>query len=120
VVRAQRVRALALESMLALFEEFDVLLAPATPVAAPTIGTTELDLHGKLWPARASLGMLAQPLSCIGVPVCTVPVWPQACAPLPLGVQLIAPPWREELCLAAAHVLEQEGVAAFVAAGAQQ
>jgi aspartyl-tRNA(Asn)/glutamyl-tRNA(Gln) amidotransferase subunit A len=117
VIRAQRVRALAHEEMLGLFDEFDLLLAPATPVAAPAIGTTQLDLHGKLWPARASLGLLAQPISCIGLPVCTVPMWPEACHPLPLGVQLIAPPWREDLCLAAAHLLEQEGVAAFLAAG---
>jgi AtzE family amidohydrolase len=111
LVRAQRVRALALEEFKTLFDEFDVLLAPATPVVAPTIGSTEIELHGKLWPARASMGLLAQPLSCIGVPVCTVPVWPESAGPLPLGVQIVAAPWREDLCLAAAYALEQKGVA---------
>jgi len=30
---------------------------------------------------------------------------------LPMGVQLIAPPWREDLCLRAANTLEQAGLA---------
>jgi len=29
---------------------------------------------------------------------------------LPIGVQLIAAPWREDLCLAAARHLEQAGL----------
>jgi aspartyl-tRNA(Asn)/glutamyl-tRNA(Gln) amidotransferase subunit A len=30
---------------------------------------------------------------------------------MPIGVQLIAAPWREDLCLSAARLLEQQGVA---------
>jgi amidase/aspartyl-tRNA(Asn)/glutamyl-tRNA(Gln) amidotransferase subunit A len=52
-------------------------------------------------------------VSCIGLPVATVPVW--GCDPaqphLPIGVQLIAAPWREDLCLRAARALEAAGVA---------
>jgi len=33
-------------------------------------------------------------------------------APLPIGVQVIAPAWREDLALRVAHTLEQSGVAA--------
>jgi len=29
---------------------------------------------------------------------------------LPIGLQLIAPPWREDLCLRAAWALEQQGL----------
>lgn len=111
LVKAQRVRQQALQDASALFQEFDLLLAPATPVSAPAIGTAELHLHGVSLPARASLGLLAQPISCIGLPVCTVPVWPQSSAPMPVGVQLIAAPWREDICLSAARLLEQEQVA---------
>jgi 1-carboxybiuret hydrolase len=59
------------------------------------------------------MGLLTQPVSCIGLPVATVPVW--GCDPaqphLPIGVQLIAAPWREDLCLRAARALEAAGVA---------
>ncbi len=115
VVEAQKVRLAALQAALRLFMRYDLLLAPAAPIAAPPIGTETLTINGRTVPARASLGMLAQPISCIGLPVCTVPLWPHADdhadAGLPIGVQLIAAPWREDLCLAAARALEAAGVA---------
>jgi amidase/aspartyl-tRNA(Asn)/glutamyl-tRNA(Gln) amidotransferase subunit A len=48
-------------------------------------------------------------VSCVGLPVCTVPVW-GAHATLPVGVQLIAAPWREDLVLRVAQALETAGV----------
>jgi amidase/aspartyl-tRNA(Asn)/glutamyl-tRNA(Gln) amidotransferase subunit A len=59
------------------------------------------------------MGLLTQPVSCIGLPVATVPLWGlSASAPhMPIGVQLIAAPWREDLCLRAAAHLEQLGLA---------
>lgn len=113
VQQAQRVRRRFLEQALALFSQFDLLIAPATPVAAPLIGTEVLHLNGQDLPARASLGMLTQPISCIGLPVAVAPLWQGRgdTAHLPLGVQLIAAPWREDLCLAAARALERAGLA---------
>ena len=40
------------------------------------------------------------------------PLWPESARGLPMGVQLIGAPWREDLTLRAAHVLEASGVAA--------
>jgi Asp-tRNA(Asn)/Glu-tRNA(Gln) amidotransferase A subunit family amidase len=114
-VQAQRVRRQFHQEAMALFEQFDLLIAAATPVSAPLIGTENLLINGRSMPARASMGLLTQPISCIGLPVCAVPVWPalDAAGNLPIGVQLIAAPWREDLCLAAAAQLERIGVAAF-------
>ena len=109
VLQAQRVRRHAAREAAKLFERFDVLLAPATPCVAPEIGTEWLDLQGQRLPARASLGLLTQPLSSIGLPVCVVPVW-GVHASLPIGVQLIAAPWREDRVLRVAAALEQQGV----------
>ena len=109
VLQAQRVRRQVAREAALLFERFDVLLAPATPCVAPEIGTEWLDLEGQRLPARASLGLLTQPLSSIGLPVCAVPVW-GVHASLPIGVQLIAAPWREDLVLRVAAALELRGV----------
>jgi len=112
VQQAQRVRHWFARQVARSFEDFDLLLAPATPCVAPTIGTEWLDLNGQRLPARPSLGLLAQPVSCIGLPVCTVPVWGGATTTqLPVGVQLIAAPWREDRVLAAARILQAAGVA---------
>jgi len=115
VVRAQSLRRAAFGQALELFRDADLLIAPATPVCAPRVGAESITVNGHSLPARASLGMLTQPISCVGLPVCTVPIWPEAepadeSAPLPIGVQLIAAPWREDLCLAAARHLEEKGL----------
>jgi Asp-tRNA(Asn)/Glu-tRNA(Gln) amidotransferase A subunit family amidase len=110
LVQAQRVRRWFARQVAACFADVDLLLAPATPCVAPPIGTEWLQLGDRRLPARPSLGLLTQPVSCIGLPVCTVPVW-GAHAKLPIGVQLIAAPWREDRVLAAAAALEAQGVA---------
>jgi 1-carboxybiuret hydrolase len=113
IVQAQRVRRWFAQRVAESFREVDVVLAPATPCTAPPIGTEWLDIGGQRLPARASMGLLTQPVSCIGLPVATVPLWGcDSDAPhLPIGVQLIAAPWREDLCLRVAHALEAAGIA---------
>jgi Asp-tRNA(Asn)/Glu-tRNA(Gln) amidotransferase A subunit family amidase len=59
-------------------------------------------------PIRPNLGIYTQPISFIGLPVVAVPV---SLAPLPIGVQIIAAPWREDVALRIAYALEQMGVA---------
>ncbi len=112
VQQSQRVRHWFARQVAAQFAEVDVLIAPATPCTAPAIGTEWLEIAGQKMPARASMGLLTQPVSAIGLPVATVPLWGcDAAAPhLPIGVQLIAAPWREDLCLRVAHALESAGV----------
>lgn len=113
VQQAQRLRHWFARQVAASFAEVDVLLAPATPCCAPPIGSDVFELAGKRLALRPSLGLLTQPISCIGLPVVTVPVWGcDAMAPhLPIGVQIVAAPWREDLCLRAASALEAAGVA---------
>ncbi|MCY0386268.1 AtzE family amidohydrolase [Robbsia sp. Bb-Pol-6] len=115
VMQAQRVRQQFRETVRQVFANYDLLLAAATPVAAPRIGTEWLDINGQRVPMRATLGVLTQPISCIGLPVSVVPVWSGigVDAHLPIGVQLIGAPWREADCLAAAYALEQRGIAEF-------
>jgi aspartyl-tRNA(Asn)/glutamyl-tRNA(Gln) amidotransferase subunit A len=74
-----------------------------------------MQLDGVELPVRANLGIFTQPISFIGLPVCAVPVWSEG-ETLPIGVQVIGPPWREDLVLRVARHLEREGtVAARVA-----
>ena len=112
LVQAQRVRHWFARRVARILETVDVLLAPATPCVAPAIGSEWIELAGQRLPARASMGLLTQPISCIGLPVVTVPLWGlSASAPhMPIGVQLIAAPWREDLCLRVAAALEARGI----------
>jgi aspartyl-tRNA(Asn)/glutamyl-tRNA(Gln) amidotransferase subunit A len=109
VVAAQKFRRWYRERMLELFNEVDVILAPATPCTAPSIGQVNFVLNGVELPVRANLGLFTQPISFIGLPVAAVPL---PLSPLPTGVQIIAAPWREDIVLRVAYTLERMGVAA--------
>jgi amidase/aspartyl-tRNA(Asn)/glutamyl-tRNA(Gln) amidotransferase subunit A len=110
-VRAQRFRRIYRDKVNVLFKDWDILLAPATPIPAPEIGTEWIDINGVRLPCRPSIGVLTQPVSFMGCPVVAAPFWPQGTGGLPIGVQIIAAPWREDLALRAALVLQQAGVA---------
>jgi len=108
VVQAQRFRRWYRERVMALFEAVDVLLAPATPCPAPLIGQETIETAGIAVPMRPYLGVYTQPLSFIGLPVVAVPLRPGGS--LPIGVQIVAAPWREADALRVAAALEQAGV----------
>ena len=108
-VRAQRFRRWFQTQVLRLFAEVDVILAPATPLPAPRLGQATIVLNGQEMPARASIGLLTQPISFIGLPVVAVPVVRPG---MPVGVQVIAAPWREDVALRVALDLERRGVCA--------
>ncbi|MGM3160365.1 AtzE family amidohydrolase [Dickeya undicola] len=108
-VQAQRFRDHFRREVLALFADTDLLIAPATPCPATRIGQETLRINHTDLPIRASMGMLTQPISFVGLPVVTVPL--TTASGLPIGVQLIAAPWREDVALRAAWRLEQQGIA---------
>ena len=109
-LKAQRYRHWFQGQMKEAFAKVDLLIAPATPVQAPLLGTETMDINGRSFPARASMGLLTQPISFLGLPVVAVPI--RQAGGMPMGVQIIAPPWREDLALRAARFLEQRGLAA--------
>jgi 1-carboxybiuret hydrolase len=109
VARAQKFRRWYRTRVLELFARVDAVLAPATPCAAPEIGQKTFVFDGATLPLRANIGVYTQPISFIGLPVVTVPV---PLEPLPVGVQIIAAPWREDITLRIAHTLEQMGIVA--------
>ena len=107
VVKAQKFRRWYRDQVVKLFDEVDAILAPATPCTAPLIGQQTFMFGDTELPVRANLGLYTQPISFIGLPVVAVPV---PLDPLPIGVQIIAAPWREDVALRLAHVLEAKGV----------
>ncbi|MBX3622372.1 MAG: AtzE family amidohydrolase [Rhizobacter sp.] len=116
-VRAQRFRRVYRDQVLALFRDWDVLIAPATPVQATPIGAETFELNGQAVPARPSMGLLTQPISFAGCPVVAAPIWPEGRQGLPIGVQVIAAPWREDLALRVGRALEASGLACSPVAG---
>ncbi|KST62740.1 AtzE family amidohydrolase [Mastigocoleus testarum] len=112
-IQAQRFRTWYRDRVREIFSKnnhhgIDVILAPTTPITAPKIGQQTMVLDGEEILVRPHLGLFTQPLSFIGLPVLSIPI--QRPNALPLGVQLIAAPYHEELILRVAAVLEKAGV----------
>ncbi len=104
VDRAQKFRRFYQAKVHALFQHVDIILAPSTPCRAPRIGQTAIMVGGTSVPARATIGLFTQPISFIGLPVVAVPVFIDE--GLPLGIQVIAAPWREADAIRTARALE--------------
>jgi aspartyl-tRNA(Asn)/glutamyl-tRNA(Gln) amidotransferase subunit A len=77
------------------FDDYDVLVMPTTPVAAPLIDE----------PAQ-SLTYFTSPFNLTGLPALSIPCGFTR-AGLPIGLQMIARPWAEEDLLRAAYAYEQ-------------
>ncbi len=109
-MRAQRFRRWYCRQLEALFRDVDVILAPVTPYPAFPIGQRMMEVDGRQLPAAGHLGVFTQPLSFAGLPVLAAPI--AGVGPLPLGIQIIAAPWREDLVLRVAAAAEAAGILA--------
>ena len=103
-VQAHRFRRWFRMQVLELFRSVDLILAPATPFTAPLIGQLKTAIGDAEVLTRRHLGAFTQPLSFLGIPVLTAPVMRPG--QMPIGVMLIARPWRESLAFRAAAVAE--------------
>ena len=92
----------------ALFEQFDILIAPATPTVAPRIDEGTILVDGKPVSARANLGLFTQPLTLAGIPVAAAPV--ARPGKLPIGLQFATAPGRETMLFELLVRLEEEGI----------
>ena len=110
VTKAQKFRRWYREQVLALFADVDAILAPATPCTAPA--DRPADLHPRRRRAAMCAPISASTPSRSRSSACRW--WRCRCRshPLPIGVQIIAAPWREDIALRIAHALEQAGVGA--------
>ncbi len=107
VIQAQKFRRWFRAAVLRLFEHVDAIVAPATPCSAPLIGQKTFVLDGMELLVRPNMGIFTQPISFIGLPVVAVPV----AGAMPMAVQVIAPPWREDIALRIARFLEASDAA---------
>jgi AtzE family amidohydrolase len=107
-VRARRFRSYFQAEIVAVFAAHDVLIAAATPYAAPAIGQRTVVIDRVEVEVRANVGVFTQPITLAGVPVVSVPVVERG--GLPVGVQLIGRPGAENALLALAESLEQRGI----------
>ncbi len=106
--RVNRIRRAFRDRLRAVFQDFDVLIAPVAPCVTPRLDQTTMTMGGRELPLRPNIGLYTQPLSFIGLPIVAAPV--DRPGSLPIGVQIIAPAWQEGTALRVAAQLERDGI----------
>jgi aspartyl-tRNA(Asn)/glutamyl-tRNA(Gln) amidotransferase subunit A len=96
-LNAQRIRTKLVADLSAAFDHVDLLAMPTSPVVAPP--------RDEFAEFLMLLARNAIPWSLVGFPAISVPAG--AVDSLPIGLQLVAPPDREDLLVAAARAVER-------------
>ncbi|RSN10488.1 amidase [Nonomuraea sp. WAC 01424] len=94
-VRAVEGRPALATAVEALFDGHDVLALPTVPLVAPPLGLRQTELDGRTVTVRAALLALTSPWNVLGLPALTVPAG--SVDGLPVGLQLVCRPGREDL-----------------------
>ena len=106
-VRASQARALVQAGFVEAFRRVDVLLAPVLPALPPPIGRTEVQIDGRSAPVLDAFTRRNSAANMGGLPACSIPCGftPDG---LPVGLQLIAAPNRDDAVLALGAWFQRE------------
>jgi aspartyl-tRNA(Asn)/glutamyl-tRNA(Gln) amidotransferase subunit A len=105
-VNGQRARALLRDSVDAALAGLDVLVAPTTPMAATTVGASEVLIRGERQPVRASLIRFTRPFNASGHPAASIPCGFTGDG-LPIGLQIVGRPFDEATVLRVADAFQR-------------
>lgn len=104
-INAQRFRTLLRREFDALWHKIDILAAPSTPVTAPLIEETTVQIGERKEDARLASTRLTRPINFVGEPALSMPCGKDSLG-LPIGLQLIGAPFSEPRLLQIAKMLE--------------
>ena len=98
-LKAQKVRSLLKQDFEKAFENVDVVMGPTSPVLPFKIGERTQDPL-----AMYLIDIYTVPVNLVGLPAISLPVG--KVGDLPVGLQVIAPPFREDILFAVGKTLE--------------
>jgi aspartyl-tRNA(Asn)/glutamyl-tRNA(Gln) amidotransferase subunit A len=104
-VNAQRIRTLFRRDFGALWHKIDILAVPTTPITAPLLTQTTVQIGDQQENTRMASTRLVRAINFLGEPALSMPFGKTGTG-LPIGLQLISAPFTEPKLLQVARTLE--------------
>ena len=108
-IHAQRLRQRMQREFAQVWSSVDCLIAPTTPNTAPRVGDTTVKLGGREEDVRLATTRLVRSLNLLGLPALSIPCGLSGDG-LPIGLQIVGPPFEEALLLRVGAAMEDGGV----------
>lgn len=102
---AQRLRRLMVREFAKIWQQVDCLFTPATPTPAPRIGQTAMQVGPAMEDVRLATTRMVRGVNVLGIPALVMPCGANADG-LPIGLQILGPPFQEGLLLRVGAALE--------------
>jgi aspartyl-tRNA(Asn)/glutamyl-tRNA(Gln) amidotransferase subunit A len=103
-INAQRLRRGMQREFARLWKRVDCLFTPTTPITAPRIGETAATICGLDEDVRLATTRLVRAINALGLPAVSIPCGADRRG-LPVGLQIVGPPFAEALILRVAQAL---------------
>ena len=104
-IEAQRTRRRIGREFARLFQQVDCIFTPATPITAPKIGETKIEIRGVSEEVRSAATRFTRVMNALGLPAISIPCGFSR-GGLPIGLQIIGAAKQEDLLLHAAAAME--------------
>jgi aspartyl-tRNA(Asn)/glutamyl-tRNA(Gln) amidotransferase subunit A len=108
-IHAQRLRQRMQQEFAQVWSAVDCLITPTTPNTAPRVGDNTVKLGGREEDVRLATTRLVRSMNLLGLPALSIPCGLSADG-LPVGLQIIGPPFEEALILRVGAAMEDGGV----------
>jgi aspartyl-tRNA(Asn)/glutamyl-tRNA(Gln) amidotransferase subunit A len=109
-INAQRLRRKMQAEFQQVWSEVDCLMTPTAPITPPRIGEKTVHIAGQEEDVRRAATRFVRPFNVLGLPAISIPCGLSG-ERLPIGLQIVGPPFEEALILRVAAALEDGGVA---------
>jgi aspartyl-tRNA(Asn)/glutamyl-tRNA(Gln) amidotransferase subunit A len=104
-IRAHKFRKELRNEFVQVLKNFDVLIVPTTPLAAPGFDEQTVNIGGKALEIYQALSRDTIAFDSTGLPAISIPVGFSK-DNMPIGAQIIGPPFEEEKILSLAYAYE--------------
>jgi len=104
-IEAQRTRRRIGRQFARLFEQVDCIFTPTTPITAPKIGQTSVEIRGGKEEVRSAATRFTRVMNALGLPAISIPCGFSRSG-LPIGLQIIAAARQDDLLLRVAAAME--------------